>query len=507
MKKLLLLWDPENPMTPVGPVVDALRDQVELREVTFAEVSHRTLPNRNYEVRPLAEACKADGLLWIEGGPLPGDLGSLSLTKACWLLNAHHEPTLLEEIAPLFDRRLIAHIRVAASENFRFVPVAAASSPSPCAPPGLSLLLDDPKPASHARIERALRDIGFDGRALDTPVVFCIGQGGEVHPMFFEALRSGAAVVADPHADMRGLVHLGEHAEAFPEGASLHEFLRDLAGDRSRLQRLADRGLAIVEHLHTPALRAKQVLEAIWPSHTILGGEDHRPSVSILVTCYRYLRRLKICLESLARQDLPPGTLEIVVADPASPDGLAGYLATFAQEHPAVRVVHLPLDARYHRNRGVGINRAFDASSGEVIVSIDGDIIFPAHLIGRLADRVRSSPDQVFGVGRIFLPQATTERVLSGETDPFLSFEELCRSDGDGEENPHVGVLGYCQAVHRSAFARARYPEEFDRVNQSDIVFVERLGKWAQVQPKFLEDESVLHLWHPRNWMGTNQWL
>jgi glycosyltransferase involved in cell wall biosynthesis len=212
-------------------------------------------------------------------------------------------------------------------------------------------------------------------------------------------------------------------------------------------------------------------------------------------------------LESLARQNLPAGSLEIVVADPGSPDGLAEALEQFAGQYPGIRLVHYPLNPRYHRNRGYGINRAFEASRGQVVIGIDGDLVFPPSLIGFLEERVLHGPDHVYGVKRSFVGKEDTERILRGELDPFAEFDRLSASEGDGEEKGFVGVLGYCQAVRRGAFACARYPEEFDVVNQSDIVFVERLGREASVTASFLEDQTVLHLWHPRNWMGTSESL
>jgi glycosyltransferase involved in cell wall biosynthesis len=202
---------------------------------------------------------------------------------------------------------------------------------------------------------------------------------------------------------------------------------------------------------------------------------------------------------------MEPGSLEIVVADPGSPDGLAAHLEEFAAKHPGLRIVHLPLDARYHRNRGVGINRTFDESHGRVVIGIDGDLVFPPSLIGVLERQVLRSPDRIFGVRRSFVAREDTERILRGELDPFAEFDRLSRSEGDGEPSNYVGVLGYCQAVHRKAFARARYPEELDMVNQSDIVFVDRLRREADVTPCFLEERTVLHLWHPRNWQGTTE--
>jgi hypothetical protein len=507
MKRLLVLWDPENPMAQVGPVVQALGERMEVKELTLADISHRTLPNGAFDIRPLAERWKADGLLWIEGGPFPGDLEKLPIRKGAWLLNTHHEPTLASFASPLFDCRLGAELALSADESFRWIPLASGTGSPPAPPRGISVLLDDPKPPYHARMERGLREAAQGLPPPPVPVVFSLGQGGSVHPHFFEALRSGAAVLADSQADLRGLVHAGDHAEVLPDGAAVHEFLKELIGDRKRLLRLGERGPEIVRHLHTPDLRARQILESLSPTHTVLGGKDWVPAVSILVTCHRYRKRLAVCLESLARQELPEGTLEIVVADPESPDGLRDHLESFARKYSHLRVIHLPLDVRYRRNRGVGINRAFDASLGGIIISIDGDIVFPPHLVRRLMEEVEKSPGMVFGVGRVFLPRETTEEVLSGAIDPFVGFHELLYSPGDGEEQRHVGVLGYCQAVRRTAFSKARYPEEFDMVNQSDIVFVERLAQWAGVRPKFLDEEAVLHLWHPRNWTGTSDFL
>jgi glycosyltransferase involved in cell wall biosynthesis len=295
--------------------------------------------------------------------------------------------------------------------------------------------------------------------------------------------------------------------EVYPSKEGLGGHVKGLLQDPERLSRLAARGPAIVDHLHRPGTRATQIFQGIWPHHRVLSGKGFEPRISILVTCHRYLRRLRVCLESLARQDLPPGSLEIVVADPASPDGLAAHLEEFSRKYAGLRVVHLPIDERYHRNRGVGINRAFDASAGRVIVGIDGDLVFPSGLIGVLEGCVLNAPGRVYGVRRVFLAKAETEKILVGEIDPVADFERLSGSEGDGEEKAFVGVLGYCQAVDRKAFARARYPEELDMVNQSDIVFVDRLASEAQVTPQYLNDRAVLHLWHPRNWAGTSEFL
>jgi len=509
MKNLLVLWDTQNPIVPAALVVQALKavPGVAVNTLTFRDLGHQTLPNRAFKLSIPPTEPQPDGILWIEGGPFPGNLEDFTCPKACWLVNTALEPSLLEDVGSRFDRIFSASLSDTWDERAFWLPLVGESGERTKLPEGVSILVADPEPPQQVELEHRLQSEHRELGRSRVPVILALGNGRQPHPLLFDCLRSGAAVVVDPDTDLRGLAHVGEHLDVFPSRGELPKYLESLLKDPERLARLSTRGPAIAEHLHQPAQRAARICEGLWPQVRILSGEQHQPRVSILVTCFRYLRRFRVCLESLARQDMPPGSLEIVVADPSSPDGLKDSLAQFAQCYPAIRVVHCPIDPRYHRNRGLGINRAFEASAAPVVIGIDGDIVFPPALIRFLEEKVLETPDRVFGVRRSFLAREETELILRGELDPFMDFERLSRSEGDGEEKSYVGVLGYCQAVHRMAFARAGYPEEFDVVNQSDIVFVERLSREANVKAQFLQDQSVLHLWHPRNWMGTNESL
>src|ERR1051326_1866265 len=173
MKRLLVLWDPGNPLTPIGPVMAALRRHAEIVELTFGEVSHRTLPNRAFEILPHIERTRIDGLLWVEGGPLPSDLDRVRCPKACWLPSPTFEPTLVEDLGPLFDRWLVPTLTLVADERARWLPLAASSALPPEPPQGISVLLDDPKPAAHAIVERKL-EAALDGLSSPShPIVFC----------------------------------------------------------------------------------------------------------------------------------------------------------------------------------------------------------------------------------------------------------------------------------------------------------------------------------------------
>lgn len=509
MNRLIVLWDPRNPLVPVAPVIEALKTLPDLQVniLTFQDVGHETLPNEAFQLQVGGAEDQPDGILWIEGGPLPANLGAFSCPKACWLVNTALEPSLLPDVGGRFDLIFSSALRDSADDRALWLPLAGEFAGKMDLPAGISLLVADPEPPEQVEIEQLLAREARSFGETPVPVVIALGNGGQPHPLLFDCLRAGAAVIADPRIELRGLAHVGEHLDVFPSKEELPQFIHSLVKDSERLSRLAARGPAIASHLHEPRLRAMRIVESLWPRTRVLSGRDHEPRVSILVTCYRYLGRFRVCLESLARQNLPPGSLEIVVADPASPDGLGEALEHFAAQYPGIRVVQVPLDPRYHRNRGFGINRAFEASRAPVVIGIDGDLVFPPTLIGLLEESVRREPGHVYGIRRSFVGRAETERILKGDLDPFAEFDRLSRSEGDGEEQPFVGVLGYCQAVARAAFARARYPEEFDVVNQSDVVFVERLGKAADVTPRFLGEVTALHLWHPRNWNGTSESL
>ena len=60
--------------------------------------------------------------------------------------------------------------------------------------------------------------------------------------------------------------------------------------------------------------------------------------LSIIVTCYRYVQRLRIVLRNWCAQRLPSGAWEILVVNPQSPDGTAEHVATVARSYPHVRV-------------------------------------------------------------------------------------------------------------------------------------------------------------------------
>lgn len=89
------------------------------------------------------------------------------------------------------------------------------------------------------------------------------------------------------------------------------------------------------------------------------------PKVSVIIPHYQDLTGLNLCLATLERQTFPPADFEIVVADNASPVGLAAVEAVIAGR---ARLVVC-------QEKGAGPNRnaAVAASQGEILAFIDSD--------------------------------------------------------------------------------------------------------------------------------------
>lgn len=230
------------------------------------------------------------------------------------------------------------------------------------------------------------------------------------------------------------------------------------------------------------------------------------PDFAILTCCYKYLQRFRVFLDSIARQDHPIEKIEVCVAAPGNPDGLLEYLDLFRKTHPRISIAMAKVPEEIRANRGKMINAAFEASAAPVVMAADCDLVLPPHFVRTML--AAHAPNRVSGCWRVPLDEVVTAHILTGNLDPVALFGELQKQRTPGDmPDVRQGVLGYCQVVSRKAFADVMYPEEFDRINQSDIVFVDRLREKLGIEPGFLKDLFVLHLDHPRNWSGTQVFL
>ena len=98
-----------------------------------------------------------------------------------------------------------------------------------------------------------------------------------------------------------------------------------------------------------------------------------RPTVSLYVPAYNAAATLEVCLRALARQTTRPD--ETIVVDDGSTDQTPAIA-----EHLGVRLI------RHGRNRGVATarNTAIRATTGELVASLDADLVAPRDWLARM---------------------------------------------------------------------------------------------------------------------------
>lgn len=93
------------------------------------------------------------------------------------------------------------------------------------------------------------------------------------------------------------------------------------------------------------------------------------PTVSIIVPCYNEEKRIRFLLDAIFAQTYPRAWLEVTIADGHSTDDTRAVIGIFQREHPDLKIQVVDNDARSIPS---GLNQAIQASSGEIILRLDG---------------------------------------------------------------------------------------------------------------------------------------
>ena len=123
------------------------------------------------------------------------------------------------------------------------------------------------------------------------------------------------------------------------------------------------------------------------------------PTVSIVIPCFNEQATIRLLLGAIRGQSYPLDLLEVVVADGMSTDSTRQEIADYSQAHPDlhIRVVDNPA-----RNIPAGLNRAIQASTGEVIIRLDAHSVPGSEYVARsVADLQAGLGDNVGGVWEI----------------------------------------------------------------------------------------------------------
>jgi len=121
--------------------------------------------------------------------------------------------------------------------------------------------------------------------------------------------------------------------------------------------------------------------------------------VSIVVPCYNEQSTIRLLLEALYEQTFPRADMEVILADGMSTDGTREVIAAFQKDFPdlEVRVVDNAL-----RNIPSGVNRAIEASRGEIILRLDAHSKpYPDYVVNSVKAHEEGRGDNVGGVWEI----------------------------------------------------------------------------------------------------------
>jgi len=138
------------------------------------------------------------------------------------------------------------------------------------------------------------------------------------------------------------------------------------------------------------------------------------PLVTVLIDTYNYGRYVEEAIDSVLRQDFPPGQMEILVVDDGSTDDTAERVKKYGS-----RVQYL-----YKENGGQGsaFNLGFQRSSGDIVAPLDADDYFLPHKLRRIVKEFQNHPD-----AGMF----------------YHSFLEFDSNSGDSRETRIVPISGF----------------------------------------------------------------
>jgi len=225
---------------------------------------------------------------------------------------------------------------------------------------------------------------------------------------------------------------------------------------------------SVADLLNGPlALKAKNAETVLFQNLTL------RPllascRLSVIMTCFRFLQRLRLALRNWCHQDLPFGAYEVLIVNPESPDGTHEHVAAVARGFPHIRVHEIAVGASLSTNKGAMINRAFEASRGEWIWLTDADCLFAPGCAATVLQQVEGQ--HLFYGQRRRLSAAQTDALLAGRADGLHDFAELAAAPNLRVEN---GPWGFTQIVHRRVFEQIRYSEGVNHFARTDDIFVD----------------------------------
>lgn len=190
------------------------------------------------------------------------------------------------------------------------------------------------------------------------------------------------------------------------------------------------------------------------------------PTVSVVVPCRNERAHLEAFCSSLRAQQLPEGwTMEVLVADGHSDDGSRAWLDEHASRF-GLRVIDNP-----QRIVSTGLNRALQASRGEVIVRMDVHTTYASDYIAQcLAALQASGADNVGGPWRAQGEGALSSAIAAAFQSRWLA---------GGARSRQLDHSGWVDTVYLGCWPRATF---------------ERFGAFDETLVRNQDDEHNLRI-------------
>lgn len=199
--------------------------------------------------------------------------------------------------------------------------------------------------------------------------------------------------------------------------------------------------------------------------------------ISIVITTKNNLDYLKPCLKTLLNQIYK--NYEIIIVDQGSTDNTKEYIKSIKDEKIKLYCIKGEDVFLHSKGRNYGI----DKSTGDIIVCVDGDIIFNKYCIKRIALAFTKNQNLFYEASKIRMNYK------------IELFKEYVNHNNKTKLYNSYGAL---QAMKKDNFSKIRYNEIFKGAMSFDDEIKKRTEKEGL---KYLNDKKniLLHPFHKRN--------
>jgi glycosyltransferase involved in cell wall biosynthesis len=139
--------------------------------------------------------------------------------------------------------------------------------------------------------------------------------------------------------------------------------------------------------------------------------------VTVILPCRNEASHISACLDSILATVHPRERLEILVVDGMSDDGTREVVEQYVKVYPQVRMLDNP-----GRIVPTALNIGIRAATGDVIVRMDGHVVYPPEYISRLVDALLADGADNVGGCLVTLPadgSAVSQAIAIAMSHPF----------------------------------------------------------------------------------------